>query len=64
MFVTNRVFLTVVIVTHRIGAARLADKIIAVKDGTVVETGKHDELIKQNGEYARLYNTQASWYTV
>ncbi|MBR0434431.1 MAG: ABC transporter ATP-binding protein [Lachnospiraceae bacterium] len=55
---------TVVIVTHRIGAARLADKIIAVKDGTVVETGKHDELIKQNGEYARLYNTQASWYTV
>ena len=54
---------TVVIVTHRIGAARLADKIIAVKDGMIAEVGKHEELLKCNGEYARLYNTQASWYT-
>ena len=54
---------TVVIVTHRIGAARLADKIIAVKNGTIVEMGTHDELLSKNGEYARLYNTQASWYT-
>ena len=54
---------TVVIVTHRIGAARLADKIITVKDGKIAEIGKHDDLLNSNGEYARLYNTQASWYT-
>ena len=53
---------TVIIVTHRISAASLADRIIVFEKGQIVEDGSHDELLKMNGLYARLYNAQATWY--
>lgn len=53
---------TRILVTHRIGAARLADRIITMKDGKIIEVGTHDELINMNGEYAYLYNSQKQWY--
>ena len=53
---------TRILVTHRIGAARLADRIITMKDGEIIEVGTHDELINMNGEYAYLYNSQKQWY--
>ncbi|GKX30395.1 HlyB/MsbA family ABC transporter [Vallitalea longa] len=53
---------TVFIVTHRISLAALAERILVFKDGKIIETGNHKELIEKNGEYARLYNTQAKWY--
>jgi len=53
---------TVIMVTHRISVASLADRIVVFKDGEIVEDGTHEELMSLNGEYARLYSTQAEWY--
>ncbi|KAH7920697.1 P-loop containing nucleoside triphosphate hydrolase protein [Leucogyrophana mollusca] len=51
---------TMIFVTHRFGhLTKYADLIICMKDGTVVETGTHSDLIGRNGEYAHLYNVQA-----
>jgi ATP-binding cassette subfamily B protein len=53
---------TVIMVTHRISVASLADRVVVFKDGEIVEDGSHDALLLNNGEYARLYSTQAQWY--
>jgi len=53
---------TVIMVTHRISVAALADRVVVFKDGKIVEDGAHEELLKRDGEYARLYSTQAQWY--
>lgn len=54
---------TAVIISHRVGLCRDADKIIVMKDGNAVECGTHQELIKNNGEYNRLYSAQSKWYS-
>lgn len=53
---------TSLIVTHRLGSARIADKILVMKHGKLVEQGTHDELLANKGEYARLYMSQQQWY--
>ncbi|MCL2815761.1 MAG: ABC transporter ATP-binding protein/permease, partial [Oscillospiraceae bacterium] len=53
---------TVIMVTHRISVASLADRVVVFKDGEIVEDGSHDDLLSGSGEYARLYSTQAQWY--
>jgi ATP-binding cassette subfamily B protein len=53
---------TVIMVTHRISVASLADRIVVFKGGEIVEDGSHENLLGNNGEYARLYSTQAQWY--
>ncbi|MCL1795088.1 MAG: ABC transporter ATP-binding protein/permease [Oscillospiraceae bacterium] len=53
---------TVIMVTHRISVASLADRVVVFKDGEIVEDGSHGDLLSNNGEYARLYSTQAQWY--
>lgn len=53
---------SVLLISHRLGSARLADRIIVVKGGAIVESGHHDELIRKNGEYATMYRLQAQWY--
>ncbi len=49
---------TVIIVAHRLSTVRLADRIIAIDRGRLVEDGTHDELIKTGGRYATLYRLQ------
>ncbi len=51
-----------VIVTHRLGSVKLADRILVMKDGEAVQIGTHDELIAREGEYKRLYEAQEQWY--
>ena len=53
---------TSVIISHRVGMCRSADKIIVMKDGRVAECGKHEELLALNGEYSRIWEEQAKWY--
>jgi len=53
---------TVIFVTHRISVAALANRIIVFKDGKIIQDGNHAKLIKQDGEYRKLYNEQAKWY--
>ena len=53
---------SVLLISHRLGSARLADRIIFLKDGRVAEQGTHDELIAMKGAYAKLYSIQADWY--
>ena len=53
---------TVIYVTHRISMAVLAQRIIVIKDGEIIQDGSHDDLIKNEGEYKRLYQEQAKWY--
>lgn len=46
------------IIAHRLSTIRNADIILCMKDGDIVEQGSHDELMKMNGFYANLYNSQ------
>ena len=51
-----------VLVSHRFSTVRMADLILVVNDGRIVESGSHAELMQQNGLYAELYNLQARAY--
>lgn len=53
---------TAVMISHRLGSARMAHRIIVLKDGRIVEEGDHDTLAQRDGEYARLFRLQAQWY--
>ena len=46
------------IIAHRLSTIKNADNILVMKDGNIIETGSHDELMKKNGFYAELYNSQ------
>jgi len=46
------------IVAHRLSTIREADLILVMKDGDIIEQGTHEELLKKNGFYAKLYNSQ------
>jgi ATP-binding cassette subfamily B protein len=51
-----------VIISHRFSTVRMADRIIVLQNGTVVEEGTHDELVAQGGLYAVLFGLQAKGY--
>lgn len=53
---------TTIFITHRLGAARLADEIIVIDEGHVIEQGDHDTLIAKGGIYARMFESQREWY--
>ena len=46
------------VIAHRLSTIKNADLILVMKDGDIIESGNHDELIEQNGFYAELYNSQ------
>lgn len=53
---------TAILISHRIGFARLADRIILMREGSIVEEGTHDELLKKKGYYAEIFYKQKSLY--
>ena len=53
---------TAIMVSHRLGAARLADRVLVVQGGRIVEEGHHDQLVAAAGVYAKLFEAQAQWY--
>ena len=53
---------TVLFISHRLSTTRMADRIYMFSEGKVVESGSHEELMAQNGDYARMFRLQASKY--
>ena len=53
---------SVLLISHRLGSARLADRVVFLKDGEIVEQGTHDELVEAGGAYSELFTMQAEWY--
>ena len=53
---------TVILISHRLSTLRMADRIYLMQDGKIVETGTHDELVRNGGNYALLFETQAKAY--
>jgi subfamily B ATP-binding cassette protein MsbA len=51
---------TSLLIAHRLSTIENADRILAIKDGHIVESGTHSELLQQDGVYASLYKTQAT----
>lgn len=53
---------SVIIISHRLSVGKLADKVIYLDGGRIVEQGTHDELMRRDGEYAKMYKLQALLY--
>lgn len=53
---------TSVIITHRMGCAKIADIILVMDKGKIVEVGSHEELIQNQGKYWQMYQAQLQWY--
>ena len=50
---------TTLVIAHRLSTVRHADRIIVIEDGTIVEQGRHDDLLQRHGVYAKLWRVQA-----
>ena len=53
---------TVIFISHRLSTTRIADRIIMLENGRIVEEGTHDELLSLNGKYAQMWHVQAGAY--
>jgi len=53
---------TAVIISHRFSTVRMADRILVLGNGRVVEVGNHEELVAAGGQYAELFELQAAGY--
>ncbi len=53
---------TVIIISHRLSTTRFVDKIYMFEEGRIIEHGSHDELLKQGGKYAEMFDLQAEKY--
>lgn len=52
----------VILISHRFSTVRMADQIIVIQDGHIIERGSHEELMVKNGHYAQLFKLQARGY--
>ena len=50
------------LISHRLGSARLADRILVLHEGRIAEDGSHAQLLALGGHYARMWEEQARWY--
>jgi len=53
---------TAVLISHRFSTVRMADRILVLEKGELIEIGSHQQLLEANGRYAELFNLQAMGY--
>ena len=53
---------TTVFISHRLGSTKLADEILVIDGGKIIERGPHNELMGQRGQYAEMFEAQRGWY--
>ena len=53
---------TSIFISHRMASTRFCDRIILIENGKIIEEGSHSDLIKQNGEYKKMFDIQSSYY--
>lgn len=53
---------TVIFISHRLSTTRIADRIIMLENGQIVEQVTHNELLSLNGKYAQMWKLQAGAY--
>jgi len=53
---------TAIIVTHRLGSTKIADRVIVMDKGKIINIGSHDELLQKCNLYSEMFNAQAVWY--
>jgi ATP-binding cassette subfamily B protein len=53
---------TAIIVTHRLGSTKIADRVIVMDKGKIINIGSHDELMQNCKLYSEMFNAQAVWY--
>jgi len=53
---------TSILISHRFPTVRMADRIVVLEDGKVIEQGTHEDLVAQDGRYAKLFALQAQGY--
>jgi ATP-binding cassette subfamily B protein len=51
-----------ILISHRFSTVRMADQIVVIQEGRIVERGSHEELMRVNGHYAHLFSLQAKGY--
>lgn len=54
---------TAIIITHQLSLTKFADKILCFENGKITETGTHEELMRLNGTYCKMYEAQSIWYS-
>ena len=54
---------TSIIVTHRLGSTKIADRVIVMDKGKIAAIGSHDELMNDCELYRTMFNSQAEWYS-
>ncbi|NLD87180.1 MAG: ABC transporter ATP-binding protein [Clostridiales bacterium] len=53
---------TSIFITHRLGSTMITDRIFVIQNGKIEEDGTHEELMKTDGVYSRMFNSQKQWY--
>jgi ATP-binding cassette subfamily B protein len=53
---------TAILISHRFSTVKMADRIFVLEGGRIIESGNHEDLIRQGGTYARMFETQARSY--
>lgn len=53
---------TTIVISHRLGMARFADRVVVLNDGKIIEEGTHEALMLQSGKYSEMFNKQMSQY--